>query len=224
MFIIRLSSYIVFHKEVEMLLSIGMFVKNEEKFLRDCLTALTPILESVESELIIYDTGSTDATVEIAREFTDKVFCLEWRGDFSWARNHTLQKAKGRWYMYVDADEIFEDTADIVEFFALGMLKRFNTAFIKRVNIMQNSATSSSYLARIVKMKKESGLSVKSTSSFHTKNPASTWRAPLPIMATNSNRKRRKLPSANATCHRSLKSWKQLSTRGARDGISPTST
>ena len=50
-----------------MLLSIGMIVKNEEKYLRDCLEGLKPILEQVESELIICDTGSEDTTIEIAK-------------------------------------------------------------------------------------------------------------------------------------------------------------
>ncbi|MEG1165497.1 MAG: glycosyltransferase, partial [Oscillospiraceae bacterium] len=52
-------------------LSIGMIVKNEEKYLRSCLTALMPLLKQVDSELIIVDTGSTDSTLSIAKEFTD---------------------------------------------------------------------------------------------------------------------------------------------------------
>ena len=50
-----------------MLLSIGMIVKNEEKFLDRCLAAIKPILDNIDSELIIADTGSTDNTVEIAQ-------------------------------------------------------------------------------------------------------------------------------------------------------------
>ena len=117
-----------------MLLSIGMIVKNEEKYLRDCLKALTPILNSIESELIIHDTGSTDSTVDIAKEFTNKVFHIEWKNDFAWARNHGLRKAHGKWFMYVDADEIFEDTRDIIEFFKSNKYKRFNSASYKLLN------------------------------------------------------------------------------------------
>ena len=51
-----------------MLLSIGMIVKNEEKYLEQCLTGLKQILDNVDSELIIADTGSTDRTVEIAKK------------------------------------------------------------------------------------------------------------------------------------------------------------
>ena len=50
-----------------MLLSIGMIVKNEQKYLRNCLTSIKPVLDAVDSELIIFDTGSTDETVQIAK-------------------------------------------------------------------------------------------------------------------------------------------------------------
>ncbi|MBQ5319627.1 MAG: glycosyltransferase family 2 protein [Oscillospiraceae bacterium] len=111
-----------------MLLTIGMIVKNEEKYLRKCLEALQPILKSISSELIIVDTGSTDRTVEIAKEFTDKVLFFEWVNDFSAARNYGLERAKGEWFMAVDADEIFISCDDIINFFKSGEYKQFNSA------------------------------------------------------------------------------------------------
>lgn len=111
-----------------MLLTIGMIVKNEEKYLRQCLEALQPILESISSELIIVDTGSTDRTVEIAKEFTDKVYFFEWINDFSAARNFGLEKAQGEWFMAVDADEIFISCDDIISFFKSGEYKQYNSA------------------------------------------------------------------------------------------------
>ncbi len=50
-----------------MKLSIAMMVKNESKYLDKSLSSLKPVLEAVSSELIIVDTGSTDNTVEIAK-------------------------------------------------------------------------------------------------------------------------------------------------------------
>lgn len=111
-----------------MLLTIGMIVKNEEKILRRCLEALQPILKNVDSELIIVDTGSTDSTVEIAKEFTDKVLFYEWTKDFSAARNVGLMQAKGEWFMAVDADEIFLSCDDIINFFNSGEYKEYNSA------------------------------------------------------------------------------------------------
>lgn len=111
-----------------MLLSIGMIVKNEEKYLEQCLNGLKPILENVDSELIIADTGSTDRSVEIAKKFTDNVFHFEWIDDFAAARNSTMEKAQGEWYMFIDADEIIKDASDLINFFNSGEYKNYGSA------------------------------------------------------------------------------------------------
>ncbi|MDE7231306.1 MAG: glycosyltransferase [Oscillospiraceae bacterium] len=130
-----------------MILSIGMIVKNEEKYLEKCLTALKPILENVDSELIIADTGSTDSTVEIAKRFTDNVFHFEWINDFAAARNSTLDKAKGEWYMFLDADEIIADCTELINFFNSGEYKDYGSATIvvKNYNDLSNMDIFNSY-------------------------------------------------------------------------------
>ncbi len=99
-----------------MKLSIGMIVKNEEKYLEKCLSALDKLRKNVECELIIVDTGSTDSTIEIAKRFTDKVYHFDWCDDFAAARNETLKYASGEWYMFLDADEIFVNTDELERF------------------------------------------------------------------------------------------------------------
>lgn len=121
-----------------MLLTIGMIVKNEEKYLERCLNGIKPILEQVDSELIIADTGSTDRTVEIARQFTDNVFYFEWIKDFAAARNSTLEKAQGEWYMFIDADEIFGSCDRIIHFFNSGEYKKYNSASYIVRNLLSN--------------------------------------------------------------------------------------
>lgn len=111
-----------------MLLSIGMIVKNEEKYLESCLTALKPILDNVDSELVIADTGSTDNTVEIAKRFTDKVYYFEWINDFSAARNFTMEKSSGEWFMFIDADEIMQSCDEIINFFRSGEYNSYGCA------------------------------------------------------------------------------------------------
>ncbi|MDD6208187.1 MAG: glycosyltransferase family 2 protein [Clostridiales bacterium] len=82
-----------------------MIVKNEEAVLKRCLDSLKPIVD----EMIIVDTGSTDRTKEIAREYTDKVYDFAWVDDFSAARNASFEKA-GCDYIYVaDADEVLDE-------------------------------------------------------------------------------------------------------------------
>lgn len=138
-----------------MLLTIGMIVKNEEKFLRQCLTAIQPILKNIDSELIIVDTGSTDKTVEIAREFTDKVLFFEWVNDFAAARNVGLKEAQGEWFMFLDADEIFISCDAIIEFFKSGNYKNYNSAVysVRNYKSLNNKYEyNDSYLPRLTKI------------------------------------------------------------------------
>jgi glycosyltransferase involved in cell wall biosynthesis len=97
-----------------MLLSIGLMVKNESKHLEQCLHSLLPILNELDSELIIVDTGSTDNTVEIANRYTEKVYSHEWFDDFAGMRNIVLSYAVGEWFFYVDGDEVVEDASGIM--------------------------------------------------------------------------------------------------------------
>lgn len=83
------------------LISLSMIVKNEEKMLRGCLESA----EKVVDEIVIVDTGSTDRTVEIAKEFGAKVYHFDWIDDFAAARNESLKHSKGKWILYLDADE-----------------------------------------------------------------------------------------------------------------------
>ncbi|MCL1862868.1 MAG: glycosyltransferase family 2 protein [Defluviitaleaceae bacterium] len=132
-------------------LSIGMIVKNEEKHLQNCLESMKPILDSLDCELIVFDTGSTDETVNIAKKFTSHVHEIEWRGDFAWARNQTLDIATGEWYMYVDADEVFTDVSDLIAFFATGEYKDFGCANYRWRNILEENKFSYTRPIRLYK-------------------------------------------------------------------------
>lgn len=91
-------------------LTLSMIVKNEEANLRDALESV----ENIVDEIVIVDTGSTDGTLEIAKEFSAKIFHFNWINDFSAARNFALQHSSGNWILYLDADERLE-TKSIVE-------------------------------------------------------------------------------------------------------------
>ena len=70
-------------------ISLCMIVKNEEAVLDRCLDSI----KDAADEIIIVDTGSSDRTKEIAREYTDKVFDFTWENDFSAARNFAFDQA-----------------------------------------------------------------------------------------------------------------------------------
>ena len=82
-------------------ISLCMIVKNEERFLAECLESVKDVVD----EINIVDTGSTDRTVEIARSYGAKLDFREWRKDFAWARNESLAMATRRWTLVLDADE-----------------------------------------------------------------------------------------------------------------------
>lgn len=78
-----------------------MIVRDEERFLADCLRSLQGIVD----EVVVVDTGSVDATPSIARAYGAKLHHHLWTGDFAEARNHGLSLCSGDWILYIDADE-----------------------------------------------------------------------------------------------------------------------
>lgn len=82
-------------------LSVCLIVKNEEKFLAQCLKSI----RDVAQQIVVVDTGSTDRTVEIAKEFGAEIHSFTWCDDFSAARNAALERATGDWVLALDADE-----------------------------------------------------------------------------------------------------------------------
>lgn len=86
-------------------ISLCMIVKNEEKVLERCLTTVAHLID----EVVVVDTGSTDATKTIAQKFTDKVYDFKWVNDFSAARNFAASKATAKWILVLDGDEYVEE-------------------------------------------------------------------------------------------------------------------
>lgn len=74
-------------------------------------------LESVKGadEIVVVDTGSTDQTVEIARQYTDEVHGIQWRDDFAAARNYAKGLCTGDWVYSIDADHINETSIDEIK-------------------------------------------------------------------------------------------------------------
>ncbi|MFG6366932.1 MAG: glycosyltransferase [Lachnospiraceae bacterium] len=85
-------------------ISLCMIVKNEERHIARCLDSVAGLVD----EIIIVDTGSTDRTVEIASNYTSKIFSYQWKDDFSDARNNSFSKASMDYCMWMDADDILE--------------------------------------------------------------------------------------------------------------------
>lgn len=82
-------------------LTVVIITKNEERNIRRCLEAA----RSVADELVVVDSGSTDATLDICREFGARVIQHEWEG-YSEQKNFANRSASHDWVLSIDADEV----------------------------------------------------------------------------------------------------------------------
>ncbi len=80
-------------------ISVIIITKNAASTLRACLESV-----AWATEIIVVDSGSSDDTLKISREFTDKVIEHSWLG-FGPQKNYALQQAKHEWVLSIDADE-----------------------------------------------------------------------------------------------------------------------
>lgn len=86
-------------------ISICMIAKNEEEHLPTFFKSLEATLPKGFAEVIFIDTGSTDASREIAASHHAQVYDFAWANDFSKARNFSISKATNEWILILDCDE-----------------------------------------------------------------------------------------------------------------------
>lgn len=139
------------------LLSIALLCSNRIDTVRRCLDSLIPIMERIPSELILLDTSTDPKVPPVLAEYTDNITKFQWVNDFSAARNVTVQKAKGEWYLYIDDDEWFVEIEDLVHFFNSGEYKKYGCANYIQRNFHDPDLThySDSWVSRIIKLTPE---------------------------------------------------------------------
>ncbi len=84
-------------------LSIIIITKNNADTIERCL-------QSVQwaNEIIVLDSGSTDLTLSLCRQYADRVFQTDWPG-FGLQKNRALEEATGEWVYSIDSDEWMSD-------------------------------------------------------------------------------------------------------------------
>jgi glycosyltransferase involved in cell wall biosynthesis len=80
-------------------ISATLITYNEERNIAEALQSL-----SWADEIIVIDSGSSDATLEICRRFTDKILFREWTGYVD-QKNYAVEQASHDWIFSLDADE-----------------------------------------------------------------------------------------------------------------------
>jgi len=86
----------------DMTVSAALIVKNEERTLGRCLASI----QGAVDEIVVVDTGSEDATKQVARQFGARVLDFPWRDDFGAARQFAFDHATSDWVFWLDADDV----------------------------------------------------------------------------------------------------------------------
>lgn len=105
---------------------------DEEDNIRRCLESLKWVKDS-GGEIIVVDSFSTDRTVEICRQYTEKVFQNKWPG-FVNQKNYVLKLASHEWVLSLDADEIISDQArfEIIQEWKSSGYEKYDGYYFKR--------------------------------------------------------------------------------------------
>jgi|HigsolmetaAR203D_1030402.scaffolds.fasta_scaffold00453_13 glycosyltransferase involved in cell wall biosynthesis len=132
-------------------LALVMIVRDEERTLARCLESVRGLVD----EIVIADTGSVDASREIARSHGAAVYEYEWKGHFAEARNFALDRANSDWILVLDGDEYLDPEARGVIREFIASCENFSRRAIGRLRIVsafQNSGEKSvviNYISRL---------------------------------------------------------------------------
>lgn len=84
--------------------SVCVITKNERENLERCLKSFS----GLGFELVVVDTGSSDDTIAMAKQYTEAVYTFAWCNDFAKAKNYAVSKAKNDVVFIVDSDEYLD--------------------------------------------------------------------------------------------------------------------
>jgi hypothetical protein len=125
------------HREVPFI-SATMIVKNEAVRIERAIAAA----QLVADEVVVYDTGSTDDTVELARAMGAAVRLGYWDDDFGRARNEARAMMRGDWSFFIDGDDTVETTPEqVAEARELLLSVPADTVVSLRVKSVHNEVT-----------------------------------------------------------------------------------
>lgn len=85
--------------------TLAMIVRDEDAHIRECLESMKDHVD----EIVVIDTGSTDNTVAICKEYGARVYNHPWEDSFSVARNYAIKYVRTPWLIQLDADEIMSE-------------------------------------------------------------------------------------------------------------------
>lgn len=135
-------------------LTIGILVSNRIQYIRRVMEGIKPLLGTIPSELIIIDTKGAygDGSIEIVKEYTDKIYPFVWCNDFSKARNLVFEHAQGEWFLQLDDDEVLDNTADLISFFHSNEYNNYNCGSFYLRNYEADGTYTTNMLTRLFRL------------------------------------------------------------------------
>ena len=127
-------------------ISACLIVKNEEKYIANCIDSL----EKLVSEIIVNDTGSTDRTIDILKEKNVNYFESDWKDDFAYSRNLTIEKASCEWILSIDADEVLSE--NFKEKFTVLDLENSDAFLLTIINLQKENELFKSIPHKLVRL------------------------------------------------------------------------
>jgi tetratricopeptide (TPR) repeat protein len=88
-------------------LALSMIVRDAQEMLGACLESVRGVVD----EIVVADTGSRDASPEVAKRHGARLISLPWENDFAQARNRALAEIQANWVLVLDADEQLDPDA-----------------------------------------------------------------------------------------------------------------
>lgn len=140
-----------------MKLTISMLTSGREDTTIKCLDSIQPLMDKLDSELILVNTGCTDTFRETLQKYTKQIIPFTWCNDFAKARNVGLEQAKGEWFMFVDDDEWFDDVTPIIEFFRSGEYREYDQAvyYARNYSSVDGNAYSDDLVSRMIHLESD---------------------------------------------------------------------
>ncbi len=88
-------------------ISACLVVYNEAKLIRRCLESIKNLVDEI---IVIHDGECTDQTLEIVKNYTDKIYIKSHVGIAEPLRSFSYEVAEGPWILQIDADEYFDES------------------------------------------------------------------------------------------------------------------
>jgi 2-polyprenyl-3-methyl-5-hydroxy-6-metoxy-1,4-benzoquinol methylase len=109
-------------------LSAVIIAKNEAQRIKEALQSI-----AWADEIIVVDSGSIDGTVDIAREYTNRIYTRNF-DDFSSQKNFAISKCSYNWVFSLDCDEVVSEELKRSITSAIGAQQQYDAFKVKRLN------------------------------------------------------------------------------------------